>query len=187
MGFPYGKLSGREMGMRTHRTGDDAVCVEFFSHDYFVIVAHNITICGGSVCRWIYISFAGFTKLRARAALLRAADKLFLSQPAISLQIKALEDELGKALFDRKRREIRLTEAGEVLFKYVQQIFDGLEDARNEIAALDKEVSGRWWWEQVIRTALISYRMCWKNSDAAIPESTLIFAIASRQRLQSSW
>ena len=85
----------------------------------------------------------GFYEIARTRSFTRAADKLFLSQPAISLQIKALEDELGKALFDRKRREIRLTEAGEVLFKYVQQIFDGLEDARNEIAALDKEVSGR--------------------------------------------
>ena len=85
----------------------------------------------------------GFYEIARTRSFTRAADKLFLSQPAISLQIKALEDELGKALFDRKRREIRLTEAGEVLFKYVQQVFDGLEDARNEIAALDKEVSGR--------------------------------------------
>ena len=54
-----------------------------------------------------------------------------------------MEGELGEPLFDRKRREIRLTEAGEVLFKYVQQVFDGLEDARNEIAALHNEVRGR--------------------------------------------
>ena len=85
----------------------------------------------------------GFYEIARTRSFTRAADKLFLSQPAISLQVKALEDELGEPLFDRKRREIRLTEAGEVLFKYVQQVFDGLENARNEIAALHNEVRGR--------------------------------------------
>ena len=85
----------------------------------------------------------GFYEIARTRSFTRAADKLFLSQPAISLQVKALEGELGEPLFDRKRREIRLTEAGEVLFKYVQQVFDGLEDARNEIAALHNEVRGR--------------------------------------------
>lgn len=85
----------------------------------------------------------GFYEIALARSFTRAADKLFLTQPAISLQIKALEDELGESLFDRKRREIRLTAAGEVLFKHVQQIFDGLEDARNEIAALHKELNGR--------------------------------------------
>ncbi len=85
----------------------------------------------------------GFYEIARTRSFTRAADKLFLSQPAISLQVKALESELGETLFDRKRRDIRLTEAGEVLFKYVQQVLDGLEDARNDIAALHNEVRGR--------------------------------------------
>ena len=84
----------------------------------------------------------GFYEIARTRRFTREADKLFLGQPAISLQVKALEGELGELLYDRKRREIRFKEAGEVRFKYVQQVFDGLKDARNEVAALHNEVRG---------------------------------------------
>ena len=50
----------------------------------------------------------------------RAADKLFLTQPAISLQIKALENELDEILLERNRRQLRLTPAGEILFAHAK-------------------------------------------------------------------
>lgn len=46
-----------------------------------------------------------------------AAEKHFISQSAISQQIKALEDELGTSLLDRKKRSFTLTEAGEFFYK----------------------------------------------------------------------
>lgn len=45
----------------------------------------------------------------------RAAERLHVAQPAISVQIRQLEEELGTSLFDRRRRTIRLTPAGEVM------------------------------------------------------------------------
>ena len=52
----------------------------------------------------------------------RAAEELHLTQPAITSQIKTLEEGLGIALFDRLGRDISLTPAGTTLLEYVRQI-----------------------------------------------------------------
>jgi DNA-binding transcriptional LysR family regulator len=63
----------------------------------------------------------------------RAAEELHLTQPAVTAQIKSLEESLGIALFDRIGRDITLTPAGSTLLHYVRQI----EATTNEaIAAL---------------------------------------------------
>ena len=63
----------------------------------------------------------------------RAADELHLTQPAVTAQVKSLEECLGIALFDRIGRDIQLTPAGNTLLPYVRQI----EAITNEaIAAL---------------------------------------------------
>lgn len=61
----------------------------------------------------------------------RAADELHLTQPAITSQIKSLEESLGIALFDRISRDIKLTPAGTTLLQYVRQI----EAVTNEAVA----------------------------------------------------
>ncbi len=58
----------------------------------------------------------------------RAAEELCLTQPAVTLQIKALEQELGVRLFDRSGAHITLTPAGVVLLKYAAKI-EKLEEA----------------------------------------------------------
>ena len=73
----------------------------------------------------------------------RAADKLFLTQPAISLQIKALESELDEVLLERNRRQIRPTPAGEILFAHAKEVLARLEKARDDIAALKQVLRGR--------------------------------------------
>ncbi len=73
----------------------------------------------------------------------RAADKLFLTQPAISLQIKALEDELDEILLERNRRQLRLTPAGEILFAHTKAVLSRLEKAHDDIAALKQVLRGR--------------------------------------------
>ncbi len=52
----------------------------------------------------------------------RASERLNVAQPALSRQIRALEDELGTQLFDRNRQRVILTDAGRLLFSHAQKI-----------------------------------------------------------------
>ena len=64
----------------------------------------------------------------------RAAEELHLTQPAVSAQIRSLEEKLGIALFDRIGRETTLTPAGETLLQYVRQIEAITNDALTALA-----------------------------------------------------
>ena len=62
-----------------------------------------------------------FRAVAEQRSFRKAAEELYLSQPAVSLQIKALEEDLGVQLFDRTGAHITLTKAGRVLLGYSQQ------------------------------------------------------------------
>ena len=64
-----------------------------------------------------------FWTVARSGSIVAASQELFLSQPAISTQIKSLEHVLGVALFARSGRGLVLTEAGEKAFAYADQIF----------------------------------------------------------------
>jgi len=59
--------------------------------------------------------------------LSRAAEALFLSQPSVSLQLGALEKELGVSMIERRRRRVALTAEGQVLYDLARPIVEGLE------------------------------------------------------------
>ena len=59
----------------------------------------------------------------------RAAEVLYLTQPAVSTQIKDLENKYNTKLFDRIGRTIKLTEAGETLIPYVKKMLDLFDDS----------------------------------------------------------
>jgi DNA-binding transcriptional LysR family regulator len=69
-----------------------------------------------------------FRAVAERGSVSRAAEALFLSQPGVSLQIKALEKSLGLQLFEKHGRTLRLTEAGYELLKYSERIFALLDE-----------------------------------------------------------
>ena len=71
-----------------------------------------------------------------------AAERLFLTQPAVSKRIAQLEQQLGPRLFDRVGRRIRLTEAGEALLPRARQVLLDLEDMSRAISNLTGTVSG---------------------------------------------
>lgn len=63
----------------------------------------------------------------------RAAEKLFIVQPALTKQIKDLEEELGVMLFERTKRSVKLTPAGEFFKNRVEHIIRKLEEAKNQV------------------------------------------------------
>ena len=85
----------------------------------------------------------GFLETARQKSFTRAAERLFLTQPAISLQVKALETELGERLFERHGKRVILTEAGRMLMRKAQEIFETVEAARQEMADLRELRVGR--------------------------------------------
>ena len=63
--------------------------------------------------------------------LTKAADALFVTQPAVTMQIKALEQYLEVALFRKRGKFLELTEEGAVLFKYAEKIFGIVEEMQH--------------------------------------------------------
>ena len=55
--------------------------------------------------------------------ILRAAEKLHIGQPAISTQLRSLEESLGQKLFQKSGRTLELTETGKTVFRYADEIF----------------------------------------------------------------
>ena len=78
---------------------------------------------------------ANFLVLAESGTMTRAAERLHLSQPAISGQLKRLEQELGVALFHRQARGLVLTSAGEAFRRHAADALAQLEAARAAIGA----------------------------------------------------
>ncbi|MFD5871236.1 LysR family transcriptional regulator [Streptomyces sp. NPDC060322] len=73
----------------------------------------------------------------------RAAEEVHVSQPSLSQQIKALENELGAELFSRARGNIALTDAGEALLPLARRILADADTARQEVQELVQLRRGR--------------------------------------------
>jgi len=71
-----------------------------------------------------------------------AAHKLGLTQPAVTTQIKKLEQECGAILFDRSMRQISLTAAGAALLPYARAAAENDQRAQDALDVLDNTVSG---------------------------------------------
>lgn len=84
-----------------------------------------------------------FRTVAEQLSFRKAAEELYLTQPAVSLQIKALEEDLGVQLFDRTGAHITLTVAGKVLLDYGEQVNSLFVQAERDIAALSGEHAGQ--------------------------------------------
>lgn len=72
----------------------------------------------------------------------RAAQAMGVSQPALSIQIKKLEEELGLTLFDRSKKKVRITPEGELLLERAQLLVTQARQLKDLAVELREEVSG---------------------------------------------
>ena len=72
----------------------------------------------------------------------KAAEELFISQPAVTKHIKGLEHKVGTRLVERGRGGFHLSEAGKILFKSAQKISNHLREVENHLGRLQKERHG---------------------------------------------
>lgn len=78
-----------------------------------------------------------FMALSSELHFSRAAEKLYMTQPSLSQQIKNLETEVGTPLFDRIGKKTALTEAGKILLTHSEHIFREMEQAKSAINDLN--------------------------------------------------
>lgn len=83
-----------------------------------------------------YESYKIFYYVVINGSISKAADKLLISQPAVTWQIKQLEDGLGATLFIRTKRGIVLTDEGKILFDYVKQGVENFINGENALTNL---------------------------------------------------
>lgn len=72
----------------------------------------------------------------------RAAEKLYLTQPALSIAIRKIEKDLGMPLFDRKRRPLQLTDAGEIYMDTVRKIQQLEQEQAQKLQDIQNLVTG---------------------------------------------
>ncbi|WP_128546227.1 selenium metabolism-associated LysR family transcriptional regulator [Larkinella soli] len=83
-----------------------------------------------------------FHSVARNRSFTKASSELFITQPAVTKHIRALEDSLGLRLFDRRGNTIVLTEPGEVLYRYANQIFALYQEAQTELNAFKNQLTG---------------------------------------------
>lgn len=73
----------------------------------------------------------------------KASEKLYLTQSAVSHQMKALEEELGVPLFIRAKSGVLLTDAGKTALEYARRMLNQAEELREQVAGPEKALAGR--------------------------------------------
>jgi DNA-binding transcriptional LysR family regulator len=84
-----------------------------------------------------------FLALAEELSFTRAAERLHVSQPPLSLQIRQLEEEIGARLFSRTSRRVELTRAGHSFLKDARAILERVDASVGRAAAIDSGLAGR--------------------------------------------
>jgi len=77
----------------------------------------------------------GFEAAARHLSFTKAAEELFITQSAVSRQVKALEDHLGVTLFERRQRALALTESGHALYRVATDVLERLQAATDQLRA----------------------------------------------------
>jgi DNA-binding transcriptional LysR family regulator len=83
-----------------------------------------------------------FHAVARQLSFTKAAEQLFMTQPAVTFQIKQLEEHLNTRLFERSHGRIALTPAGELVFGYSERILTLTEELETRVSELTGEISG---------------------------------------------
>jgi LysR family transcriptional regulator, transcriptional activator of nhaA len=97
-----------------------------------------------------YVHLHAFWAVASEGHLTRAADRLHVSPSALSTQIRQLEDQFGQPLFERRQRQLRLTEAGRLALGYAASIFNTGQELLSVMR--DGHAAGR----QVLRVGAVA-------------------------------
>ena len=136
-----------------------------------------------------------FAKVAQLLSFTKAADALSMTQPAVTLQIKALEGEIGADVFCRANNTIKLTKAGETLLCEIEKVLNFEIEVGADIAAMIESCKaeaekwkispfapnpvanqeGWWWWNGEKKTEEGLLRMgmkqmdggCWMQKESA--------------------
>ena len=83
-----------------------------------------------------------FYSVARHLSFTKAAESLHMTQPAVTFQVRQLEEQFNTRLFDRTHNRINLTEAGDRVHHYAKQIFELYSRMEGEVRELTGEVSG---------------------------------------------
>lgn len=83
-----------------------------------------------------------FAAVASTLSITRAAERVHLAQSSVTEQIQALEADLGAVLFDRSKRRLRLTEAGQCLLDHTADLLSLADEARSAVADVAAQPSG---------------------------------------------
>jgi len=124
-----------------------------------------------------------FYAVAQRRSITAAAADLLLSQPAVSLQLKALEREVGLPLFERGGPKLRLTQAGELLLRSAVSILHAKDEAERALGELRGGTRGRLilgagttGGMYVLPRIVQAYRKLW-------PETEMVFHIGTTDQI----
>lgn len=89
-----------------------------------------------------YETYRIFYHVASQKSISKAAEVLLISQPAVTWQIKSLEEQLGLTLFIRTKKGVTLTDEGKVLFEYVKKGIEAFTNGENALTNLKNLNSG---------------------------------------------
>src|SRR5438876_8494804 len=122
---------------------DDTKYLWMFVCRGFMRGLHERASCEGFMRTLNLHQLATFQVVAKHCSYVRAAEELHFSQPAVSAQIRQLEESLGVKLFDQIGRKTHLTHAGEELFLYSQKIFTLIDETLETMESLRSPHYGR--------------------------------------------
>ena len=123
-----------------------------------------------------------FAAVARNLSFTRAARELHLTQPAVSQQVKLLEDEVGMPLFEQIGRKVHLAPAGEELLRYTEQAMELLRQAGESLSAMRGLKRG------VLKLGAVSTAKYFAPSllsafTPAYPEVSIKFAVGNREEI----